>query len=107
MRVVSKLLATALLGAFLAGDARAADKPVDRPRTAPKPRPKETSVEAAAKKPVKDRVYTFGALDVEGKLKTPQLLYFLNRVKLELDTSAVDKRSFMKELEDSAGASGL
>ena len=33
-----------------------------------------------------------------GKLKTPQLLYFLNRVKLELDMSAPDKRSFMKEL---------
>jgi len=51
---------------------------------------------------VKTKTYTFGAMDVEGKLKTPQLLYFLNRVKLELDMSAPDKRSFMKELGQSA-----
>jgi hypothetical protein len=49
-------------------------------------------------KTIKTKTYTFGAMDVEGKLKTPQLLYFLNRVKLELDMSAPDKRSFMKEL---------
>ena len=53
-------------------------------------------------KTIKTKSYTFGAMDVEGKLKTPQLLYFLNRVKLELDMSAPDKRSFMKELARSA-----
>jgi hypothetical protein len=53
-------------------------------------------------KTIKTKTYTFGAMDVEGKLKTPQLLYFLNRVKLELDMSAPDKRSFMKELAKSA-----
>ena len=41
-------------------------------------------------------------MDVEGKLKTPQLLYFLNRIKLELEMSAPDHRSFMKELERTA-----
>jgi|GEM_PF-2030476 len=50
----------------------------------------------------KTNVYSFGAMDVEGKLKTPQLLYFLNRIKLELDMSAPDHRSFMKELEQTA-----
>jgi hypothetical protein len=55
-----------------------------------------------ATKPAKTKVYTFGAMDVEGKLKTPQLLYFLNRVKLELEMSAPDHRSFMKELERTA-----
>jgi hypothetical protein len=53
-------------------------------------------------KPAKTKVYTFGAMDVEGKLKTPQLLYFLNRVKLELEMSAPDHRSFMKELQKTA-----
>ena len=57
---------------------------------------------AAGGKKVTSKTYTFGAMDVEGKLKTPQLLYFLNRVKLELDMSAPDKRSFMKELQQSA-----
>jgi hypothetical protein len=58
-------------------------------------------------KVVKTKTYTFGAMDVEGKLKTPQLLYFLNRVKLELDMSAPDKRSFMKELGQSADDKSL
>ncbi len=53
-------------------------------------------------KPSKTKVYSFGAMDVEGKLKTPQLLYFLNRVKLELDMSAPAERSFMKELARTA-----
>ena len=56
---------------------------------------------------VKTKTYTFGAMDVEGKLKTPQLLYFLNRVKLELDMSAPDQRSFMKELAQSADDKSL
>jgi len=57
---------------------------------------------AGGTKPAKTKVYTFGAMDVEGKLKTPQLLYFLNRVKLELEMSAPDHRSFMKELQKTA-----
>lgn len=62
---------------------------------------------SAAGGKVKTKTYTFGAMDVEGKLKTPQLLYFLNRVKLELDMSAPDKRSFMKELAQSADDKSL
>lgn len=57
--------------------------------------------------PAKTNEYSFTGLDVEGKLKTPQLLYFLNRVKLELEMSAPDHRSFMKELEKSADDSHL
>jgi hypothetical protein len=34
-------------------------------------------------------------------LKTPQLLYFLNRMKSEFDTTAPDKRSFIPELKRS------
>jgi hypothetical protein len=69
----------------------------------------ETTVAAPAAggKKVVSKTYTFGAMDVEGKLKTPQLLYFLNRVKLELDMSAPDKRSFMKELQQSADDKNL
>jgi hypothetical protein len=70
----------------------------DSPASAPAP---------AGGKKVISKTYTFGAMDVEGKLKTPQLLYFLNRVKLELDMSAPDKRSFMKELQQSADDKNL
>ena len=69
--------------------------------------PEDNAAEPAASaasptKTAKTKVYTFGAMDVEGKLKTPQLLYFLNRIKLELEMSAPDHRSFMKELERTA-----
>jgi hypothetical protein len=49
----------------------------------------------------KSKTYTFTGLDIDGKLKTPQLLYFLNRMKAEFDTTAPDKRSFMPELKRS------
>ena len=65
------------------------------------------SAPAAGGKTVVSMTFSFGAMDVEGKLKTPQLLYFLNRVKLELDMSAPDKRSFMKELQQSADDKNL
>src|SRR5439155_2280391 len=38
----------------------------------------------------KAKVFAFGALDIDGKLKAPQLLYFLNRVKGEFDDSTLD-----------------
>ena len=66
-----------------------------------------TKTVGADGKSYKSKTYNFGAMDVEGKLKTPQLLYFLNRVKLELDMSAPDTRSFMKELEKSADDKNL
>ena len=59
---------------------------------------------AGASKP---RVYTFGGLEVEGKLKAPQLLYFRSRMRQELDTSSSETRSFLKELEKSADEKGL
>jgi hypothetical protein len=74
--------------------------------SAPAPASSTESAPAPAKQP-KVKVYTFGGLDVEGKLKTPQLLYFLNRIKAEFDTSTLDKRSFMKELDRSADDKAL
>jgi hypothetical protein len=62
----------------------------------------DSAAGATTTKAAKTKVYSFGAMDVEGKLKTPQLLYFLNRVKLELEMSAPDHRSFMKELAKTA-----
>jgi hypothetical protein len=62
---------------------------------------------SAGARPAKPRVYTFGGLDVEGKLKAPQLLYFRSRMRQELDTSNSESRSFLKELEKTADEKGL
>ena len=98
---MSRLLALAIALALAPTQARAADK-ADK---GAKPATKAAAPTAPAEK--KARVYTFGAMDVEGKLKTPQLLYFLNRVRLELDTTTPPKRSFIPELEKSSDAKGL
>ncbi len=57
---------------------------------------------AAAGGGTKQKNHTFTGLDIDGKLKTPQLLYFLNRMKSEFDTTTPDKRSFIPELKRSA-----
>jgi hypothetical protein len=62
---------------------------------------------AAAAKTPKTKVYSFTGMDVEGKLKTPQLLYFLNRIQTEFQPSTPEKRSFRNELENSASDKAL
>jgi hypothetical protein len=41
----------------------------------------------------------FGGLDIEGNLKTPQMLYFLNRLRAEFARPELPHRSFMPELQ--------
>jgi len=53
---------------------------------------------ADSKKPKGPKVMDFTGLAVEGKLRTPQLLYFLGRVKEELQRASLENRSFMPEL---------
>jgi hypothetical protein len=44
--------------------------------------------------------YTFGAQEVTGRLKSPQLLYFLRRVRAQFDSAPLGHRSFLLELSD-------
>lgn len=47
------------------------------------------------------KVMNFSGLDIEGRLKSPQLLYFVNRVHAEFERPKLPHRSFMPELEKS------
>lgn len=47
------------------------------------------------------KVMKFGGLSLEGRLKSPQLLYFVNRVHAEFDRPKLPHRSFMPELDRS------
>jgi hypothetical protein len=78
----------ALCGFFQAAHAQKKPKPSDMPPT-------------TMQNGTKTKNYTFGGLDLDGKLKTPQLLYFLNRMKSEFDSTTPDKRSFIPELKRS------
>ena len=44
------------------------------------------------------KVYRFGGLDISGQLKSPQLLYFLNRLRAEFDRPKLPHRSFVPEM---------
>ena len=45
------------------------------------------------------KVMEFSGLDIEGQLKTPQMLYFLNRLRAEFGRPRLPHRSFMPELQ--------
>jgi hypothetical protein len=46
------------------------------------------------------KTYKFGAIEVEGRSKSPEIIYFLRRVRAEFDASTLGHRSFMRELSD-------
>lgn len=49
----------------------------------------------------------FTGLDIDGQLKTPQLLYFLTRLRAEFDRPRLPHRSFMPELRRTPGEKSL
>lgn len=49
----------------------------------------------------KVKVMEFSGLDISGRLKSPQLLYFLNRLRAEFDRPRLPHRSFVGEMERS------
>ena len=54
-----------------------------------------------AKKPAKKqepKTFDFNALDLNGRMRTPQLLYFLERANEELERASLEKRSFIPHM---------
>lgn len=56
-----------------------------------------------AKAPKKDgkpgvKNFDFSGLDLAGRMRTPQLLYFLERANEELERASLEKRSFIPQL---------
>ena len=49
------------------------------------------------KKP-KEKNFDFNALDLNGRMRTPQLLYFLERANEELERAMLEKRSFIPHM---------
>jgi hypothetical protein len=46
------------------------------------------------------RVFRFGEMEIEGRLRNPQLVYFLRRVRAEFAAGDLGHRSFMQELSE-------
>jgi hypothetical protein len=64
-----------------------------------------TGGDRADKKP-KEKTFDFNNLQLNGQLRTPQLLYFLERANEELERASLEKRSFIphivRSVEDEA-----
>ena len=53
------------------------------------------------------RVFRFGEVEVEGRLKSPQIVYFLRRVRAEFAAGDLGHRTFVRELSDTRNEPGL
>ncbi|MGE5182717.1 MAG: hypothetical protein ACM31C_11670 [Acidobacteriota bacterium] len=50
------------------------------------------------KKAPKEKTFDFNAMDLNGRMRTPQLLYFLERANEELERASLEKRSFIPHM---------
>jgi hypothetical protein len=88
-----RIAVSALFCVGLVVPANADDKKTDDKKAAPtKP------ATATAGKNVKPKVFDFTGLDIAGRLRAPQLLYFLERANEELDRASLEKRSFVPNM---------
>jgi hypothetical protein len=57
----------------------------------------------------KDKVknFDFNGLDLNGRMRTPQLLYFLERANEELERASLEKRSFIPHMVKSVEEESL
>jgi len=87
--------------------AEASEADPDAPETADSGEVDARSSEVTERGGSKVKVIEFSGLDVNGRLKSPQLLYFLNRVRAEFDRPRLPHRSFVPEMERSTKAEGF
>ncbi|MGE0399720.1 MAG: hypothetical protein AB7T06_23600 [Kofleriaceae bacterium] len=69
-----------------------ADKSADAKTDAKAP------ADAKPSKNAKPKTYDFTALDLNGRMRSPQLLYFLERANEELERASLEKRSFIPHM---------
>ena len=66
----------------------------------------KADAKTATKKP-KEKTFDFNALDLNGRQRTPQLLYFLERANEELERASLEKRSFIPHMVKSVDEEAL
>jgi hypothetical protein len=61
-------------------------------------KPATTAPKETKDKKEKVKNFDFNALDLNGRMRTPQLLYFLERANEELERASLEKRSFIPSM---------
>ena len=90
-------LATAML-ALMCGLSLPASAQPRAKSSAAKPEPARAADKPAADKKPKEKTFDFNNLQLNGQLRTPQLLYFLERANEELERASLEKRSFIPHM---------
>ena len=122
--IVFVLAASSVSGISMFASAQSAGARARKPRTAPPPPDVADAGSLSAKvstRPLKDggagaesravdggtQAFRLGEVEVEGRLKSPQIVYFLRRVRAEFATAALGHRSFVPELSETRNEPGF
>lgn len=92
----SRGIATAILAMVCAVSLPAHAQPKGKADKAAKAEPAKSSEKAEKKS--KEKTFDFDNLKLNGQLRTPQLLYFLERANEELERASLEKRSFIPHM---------
>lgn len=79
-------------------DAQPAKKPLKSDKTEPAPVAKTETKTGKSTKPAKEQNFNFDNLNLNGRSRSPQLLYFLERANEELERASLEKRSFIPHM---------
>lgn len=100
-------LATAILALMCAASLPAAAQPRGKAAKADastragerdKPAAGAAGTTGTSDKKPKEKTFDFNNLQLNGQLRTPQLLYFLERANEELERASLEKRSFIPHM---------